>query len=59
MTRASTRGRKSKPQVSGDVDAYLESLPADARAALQKLRKAIGAAAPNPAWGGPAEPCPH
>jgi uncharacterized protein YdhG (YjbR/CyaY superfamily) len=29
------------------VDAYLASVPADTRAALQKLRKAIGAAAPR------------
>lgn len=30
-----------------DLEAYLDSIPADARAALQKLRKAISAAAPR------------
>jgi uncharacterized protein YdhG (YjbR/CyaY superfamily) len=35
---------KAKPK---GVDEYLEALPADQRAALQKLRKAITAAAPG------------
>jgi uncharacterized protein YdhG (YjbR/CyaY superfamily) len=36
----------SKPQDQG-VDAYIASRPADQRAALQKVRKAIRAAAPR------------
>lgn len=35
---------KAKPK---DIDAYLTALPADQRAALEKLRKAIQAAAPG------------
>jgi uncharacterized protein YdhG (YjbR/CyaY superfamily) len=36
---------KMKKAVS--VDAYLADLPADARATLEKIRRAIDAAAPN------------
>lgn len=37
----------TKPGDTFDLDGYLASLPADARQALQKLRKAISAAAPR------------
>jgi uncharacterized protein YdhG (YjbR/CyaY superfamily) len=37
----------TKPGDSFDLAAYLASVPADARQALQKLRQAIGAAAPR------------
>ncbi|MCJ7707668.1 MAG: DUF1801 domain-containing protein [Anaerolineales bacterium] len=45
MNRAPPPPKRSKPQDSGDVDAYMKSLPTSARTALQKLRKAIGGAA--------------
>jgi uncharacterized protein YdhG (YjbR/CyaY superfamily) len=38
---------KGKSQGARDVDAYLASVHADARTALQKLRAAISAAAPD------------
>jgi len=38
---------KAKPRGTFDIDAYLASVPVDAREALQKLRKAIRAAAPR------------
>ena len=40
---------KANPGVTGRkaVDAYLAAVPAEARAGLQKLRKAIGSAAPG------------
>ncbi|HET8944914.1 MAG TPA: DUF1801 domain-containing protein [Dehalococcoidia bacterium] len=47
MKRASSSKARSKPSDTGSVDAYLASAPADARAGLQKLRKAISAAAPG------------
>jgi uncharacterized protein YdhG (YjbR/CyaY superfamily) len=47
LKRASSSRSKSKPSDTGSVDAYLASVPADARAGLQKLRKAISAAAPG------------
>lgn len=39
--------RRSKPRSAGAVDSYLARLPADARTGLEKLRKAISAAAPG------------
>lgn len=40
--------KRSPPKVKAfDLEAYMDSIPADARAALQKLRKAISAAAPR------------
>ena len=49
MKRASSSssGRKSKGHAPDSVDTYLASVPADRRAALQKLRTAIRAAAPR------------
>jgi uncharacterized protein YdhG (YjbR/CyaY superfamily) len=47
LKRASSSRPRSKPSDTGSVDAYLASVPADARAGLQKLRKAISAAAPG------------
>lgn len=47
MARASGRTGTAKPQPRADIDAYLAGLPADKRAALQKLRKDIKAAAPR------------
>jgi uncharacterized protein YdhG (YjbR/CyaY superfamily) len=47
LKRVSSSRGKSKPQHAADVDAYLASVPADKRAALQKLRRAISAAAPR------------
>jgi uncharacterized protein YdhG (YjbR/CyaY superfamily) len=47
MKRTTSPGKPARPQDSGDVDAYLTSLPPDARAALQKIRRAIRAAAPE------------
>lgn len=41
---SSTKARRS---AAADVDAYLAALPADKRLALEKLRKAIRAAAPD------------
>jgi uncharacterized protein YdhG (YjbR/CyaY superfamily) len=39
---------KSAPsQSGGGIDEYLESVPADARAALERLRRQISAAAPR------------
>jgi uncharacterized protein YdhG (YjbR/CyaY superfamily) len=48
MKRSPSKGT-AKPSRTGpvSVDAYLESLPADARSGLQKLRNAIRAAAPG------------
>jgi uncharacterized protein YdhG (YjbR/CyaY superfamily) len=39
--------RRATPEARQEVEAYLASLPADARNALQKLRRAIRAAAPG------------
>ena len=47
MKRASSSRGKSKPLHPADLDAYLASVPADKRATLQKIRKAISAAAPR------------
>lgn len=47
MKRASSSGGTPKAQSAADVDAYLASVPAEKRAALQNLRKAIRAAAPD------------
>lgn len=47
MKRSSSSRGKSKPQHAADLDAYLALVPPDKRAALQKLRKAISAAAPR------------
>jgi uncharacterized protein YdhG (YjbR/CyaY superfamily) len=47
VKRASSSTPRSRPSDPGSVDAYLASVPADARAGLQKLRKAISAAAPG------------
>jgi uncharacterized protein YdhG (YjbR/CyaY superfamily) len=44
--RASSSPRTPPARGSADVDAYLAALPTDKRAALQKLRKTIAAAAP-------------
>ena len=40
------RSRNASPSAA-DVDAYLASIPEDARAALQKLRRVIRSAAPK------------
>ena len=45
MPRAASTIRQN-PGSTADVDAYLAALPPEKRAALQKLRRAIGAAAP-------------
>jgi hypothetical protein len=45
MSKTNDGGRKSAP--ARDVDDYLARVPEDARAALEKLRKAIKAAAPK------------
>lgn len=47
MKRASSSSGAPRPQAAADVDAYLTSVPAEKRAALQNLRKAIRAAAPD------------
>lgn len=47
MKKKESSPKRAKPQDSGDVDAYLRSLPAHQRAALQKLRKTIAASAPG------------
>lgn len=47
MRRASSSKVRAKPRGAGAVATYLASIPADARAALQKLRKVIRAAAPG------------
>lgn len=39
--------KAAKPQHPASIDAYLASLPADKRATLQKIRKAVSAAAPR------------
>ena len=41
------RATRTKPASSGSVDAYLASLSAEVRRGLEKLRKAIRAAAPD------------
>jgi uncharacterized protein YdhG (YjbR/CyaY superfamily) len=46
MKRSASK-KRTKPSSAGSVDAYLASLPAEARAGLQKLRKAIRTAAPD------------
>ncbi|MCI0650821.1 MAG: DUF1801 domain-containing protein [Planctomycetes bacterium] len=47
MKRAASSKNNSSPRGSAGVDQYLASVPAAARSALQKLRKAISAAAPG------------
>jgi uncharacterized protein YdhG (YjbR/CyaY superfamily) len=47
VPRASRGPETSRPQPRADIDGYLAGLPADKRAALQKLRKDIKAAAPR------------
>lgn len=47
MKRTSSSKSKSKPRRAAGVDAYLATVPSDKRAALQKIRKAISAAAPR------------
>jgi uncharacterized protein YdhG (YjbR/CyaY superfamily) len=47
LKRPSSSRSRSRPGDAGSVDAYLASVPADVRAGLQKLRKAISAAAPG------------
>jgi uncharacterized protein YdhG (YjbR/CyaY superfamily) len=46
MKRSSASTRRTRPQ-GDDITAYLASLPPNARVGLQKLRKAIRAAAPE------------
>ncbi len=47
MKRAPASARNSRAARPADVDAYLRSVPADQRLALQKLRETIRAAAPR------------
>jgi uncharacterized protein YdhG (YjbR/CyaY superfamily) len=47
VKRRSRSSSNPKPQSRADVDAYLASIPTDRRAALEKLRAAIRAAAPR------------
>jgi uncharacterized protein YdhG (YjbR/CyaY superfamily) len=47
MRRTSSARSEASPRGSQEIDSYLASVPGDARAALQRLRKAIGAAAPG------------
>lgn len=47
MKRVSSLRARADARGPADVDAYLAALPAAERAALQKLRRAIGAAAPR------------
>ncbi len=47
MRRASSSRSRTKARGAGAVDTYLASVPAEARTGLQKLRKAIRAAAPG------------
>jgi uncharacterized protein YdhG (YjbR/CyaY superfamily) len=47
LRRATSPSSKSKPQRAADVDAYLASVPAEHRGALQRLRAAVAAAAPT------------
>jgi uncharacterized protein YdhG (YjbR/CyaY superfamily) len=47
MKRVSSLRARADARGPADVDAYLAALPAADRAALQKLRRAIGAAAPR------------
>jgi uncharacterized protein YdhG (YjbR/CyaY superfamily) len=47
LKRASAPRSATKPRGRAAVDTYLASVPADARRGLQKLRKAISAAAPD------------
>jgi uncharacterized protein YdhG (YjbR/CyaY superfamily) len=42
------RDGSAKQHGPKDIDAYLAAVPADARAALEKLRKTINAAVPEP-----------
>lgn len=46
MKRVSSSRGGADARGAAEVNAYLAALPADNRAALQKLRRAIGAAAP-------------
>jgi uncharacterized protein YdhG (YjbR/CyaY superfamily) len=47
VKRAPASKGKAEPQHPASHDAYLASLPADSRAALQQLRRVISAAAPG------------
>lgn len=47
MKRVSSSRARADARGAAEVDAYLAALPAENRAALQKLRKAIGATAPR------------
>ena len=47
MKRTSKAAGAASPRTAADVDEYLASVPADKRAALARLRKAISAAAPR------------
>ncbi len=47
MKRAVSKADSKKRTPAKDMDEYLAAIPADQRAALQKLRKAIQAAAPG------------
>lgn len=47
MKRVSSSRARAGARGPANVDAYLATLPADDRAALQKLRRAISAAAPR------------
>jgi uncharacterized protein YdhG (YjbR/CyaY superfamily) len=47
VKRTSASGRRPRRAAAAEIDAYLASLPAPARAGLQKLRRAIAAAAPD------------
>ena len=47
MTRAPSKAGVARSAPARDVDEYLAALPEDARAALEKLRQTIRAAAPG------------
>lgn len=47
MKRTRRPTPKARRSEAGSVDSYLASLPPDARAGLERLRRAIRAAAPN------------